>query len=174
MPRRPASSWALATGLPSERPKISPAPVGRRRQLRRPQSPGRPSAPRPAHRAPTPQQGPRICIGIWFNFPRGLPWPEWSARGHQNCQFCCAPGWVLRGRERGSTLKSSTPHLGTSTPPAIHLRSLKSIGCSGSFDFYSTNFPAYFSDLSFFLLWLEKGGKRERKEGNPDTILRSS
>lgn len=25
-----------------------------------------------AHRVPTPQQGPRVCIGIWFNFPRGL------------------------------------------------------------------------------------------------------
>lgn len=77
-PRKPARSWTPATGLPSEMPNIPPgARRGGGANCDPPQSERAP-VPR-AHRASTPQQRPRICIGIWFNFPRGLPWPKRSA-----------------------------------------------------------------------------------------------
>lgn len=117
-----------------------------------------------AHQARTPQRGPRICIGIWFIFQEDCPGQTGAPGDIKTVSSSALPGG-RRGREPDSALKGSTPHLGTPTPPASGPRSLKIIG-SRSFDFF---FPLLisrpiFSDLSFFLLWLERGGKRERKK----------
>lgn len=68
-----------ARGRPERSEASSAAPL--RAAQTPPSARGRQQRPYPAlpgpgaHPAPAPQQGTRICTGIWLSFPKGLPWP---------------------------------------------------------------------------------------------------